>query len=209
MRKCKNCWWEIDHSNTLISRCKTCQYDNSQKNKKQLSLTKKVKPKICKVCWKEFYWIWKFCKKWCEKEFEKEKKAKIREKKKKSPKKLYNENVELAKFIAKTRDKFICQYCEATDNIHWSHIINEARDHRLATNEYNIKALCYNCHLNWWHKNPLEASKWFESKFPWRYEELNKLHIEYSKMWKIWIEWHLSENERLKTLKKEILESSN
>jgi 5-methylcytosine-specific restriction endonuclease McrA len=111
----------------------------------------------------------------------------------------------MAKTIAKIRDLYICQWCWKDCNsnksdCHWSHIINEARDHRLATNEYNIKALCYHCHLNLWHKDPNLASEWFNNKFPWRYEELNNLHIEYSKMWKIWIDWHIKENERLKIL---------
>lgn len=162
--------------------------------------------KSCKNCWKEMLkGLNKYCSLKCSKQVEKEKKAKIREKKKTSPKKLYNNNVEMAKTIAKIRDLYICQWCWKDCNsnksdCHWSHIINEARDHRLATNEYNIKALCYHCHLNLWHKDPNLASEWFNNKFPWRYEELNNLHIEYSKMWKIWIDWHIKENERLKIL---------
>jgi hypothetical protein len=30
----------------------------------------------------------------------------------------------------------------------------------------NMKVLCYHCHLNWWHKNPLESGEWFKDKFP-------------------------------------------
>jgi hypothetical protein len=53
----------------------------------------------------------KYCSLKCSKQVEKEKKAKIREKKKTSPKKLYNNNVEMAKTIAKIRDLYICQWC--------------------------------------------------------------------------------------------------
>ena len=145
----------------------------------------------------------KTCKIWCQKELDKQKKAKVREQKKTSPKKLYKDNVEMAKLIAKRRDWYICQWCwkDCNNNkadCHWSHIINEARDHRLATNEYNIKALCYHCHMNLWHKDPVLASKWFNDKFPWRYDKLQKLYIENQTKWPIKREWHILENERLK-----------
>jgi hypothetical protein len=30
----------------------------------------------------------------------------------------------------------------------------------------NILTLCYACHIHWWHKNPLEAYKWFNANYP-------------------------------------------
>jgi len=36
----------------------------------------------------------------------------------------------------------------------------------------NMKVLCYHCHLNVWHKDPIGAQKWFSEKFPKRYEYL-------------------------------------
>lgn len=30
----------------------------------------------------------------------------------------------------------------------------------------NILCLCYHCHINWWHKNPVEAGEWVKEKFP-------------------------------------------
>ncbi|MBP9780139.1 hypothetical protein KBD33_05985 [Candidatus Gracilibacteria bacterium] len=134
---------------------------------------------------------------------EKEKKKALKEKKKVSPRKLYKENVEMAKKIAKIRDNYTCQWCGSTENIHGSHIINEARDHRLATYEFNIKALCFHCHMNLWHKEPNMASEWFNKKFPGRYQLLNELHIEYGKDGKITPDWHREENIRLKTLLKQ------
>lgn len=169
----------------------------------------KVKTKKCKVCWKEMLkGLSSVCSPKCAKEQEKLKKKKAKEKKAVSPKKLYKDNVDLAKLIAKKRDWYICQWCEKDLNndkwnCHWSHIINEARDHRLATNEYNIKALCYHCHLNLWHKDPVLASEWFNKKFPWRWQQLQELHIMYWWMWKIWKDWHLEENQRLKLKLKE------
>lgn len=35
-----------------------------------------------------------------------------------------------------------------------------------------MKVLCYHCHLNWWHKNPMEAAAWFQDKFPDRWKHL-------------------------------------
>lgn len=102
-----------------------------------------------------------------------------------SKKKLNDENVELAKLIAKERDRYVCQHCGKTARqtaIHASHVINEARDHRLASDPENIKALCYNCHINWRHKNPIEAGQWFTNKWPGRYEKLQAKHIEYMRM---------------------------
>lgn len=36
------------------------------------------------------------------------------------------------------------------------------------------------CHLNWWHKNPIEAAEWFKETYPDRYlklKELSKQHL--------------------------------
>jgi hypothetical protein len=41
-----------------------------------------------------------------------------------------------------------------------------------------MKVLCYHCHLNRRHKNPIEAGRWFESKFPERLKELERLQLE-------------------------------
>lgn len=116
-------------------------------------------------------------------------------------KKLNDENVEIAKLIAKVRDKYTCQHCGKKwkgCDIHASHVINEARDHRLASDPYNIKALCYNCHINRRHKNPLEASKRFNEKRPGRYEKLQAQHIEYMGMGSIDINWMIERNQELR-----------
>ena len=122
-------------------------------------------------------------------------------------KKLNNENVEIAKLIAKARDKYICQHCWKTAKetaIHASHVINEAKDHRLASDPENIKALCYNCHINRRHKNPLEASERFNKKRPWRYERLQTKHIEYMNKWSIDIKRMIERNQYLRKTSKEM-----
>lgn len=30
----------------------------------------------------------------------------------------------------------------------------------------NVKALCFSCHLVWWHKNPIEAGEWLKTVLP-------------------------------------------
>lgn len=77
--------------------------------------------------------------------------------------------VSTAKQIVRLRDGNICQhcgtYCEGS-NRQASHVRPESAGTSLRWNPINIKILCYHCHLNWWHKNPLEAGKWFREAFP-------------------------------------------
>jgi len=96
-------------------------------------------------------------------------------KKKKSITKLKKELEDLAKLIAKTRDNYICQKCGVKcegSNAHGSHVIPVSQGNQFRFDTQNIKCLCYHCHLNWWHKNPIEACEWFKQKFPDRYEYL-------------------------------------
>ncbi len=91
--------------------------------------------------------------------------------------------VEIAKKIALERDNYTCQKCDKNkyeDNvaIHGSHVFPEGRYHGMSANPDNIKALCYTCHFQWWHKNPIDASEWFALKFPERYAILKKLSRE-------------------------------
>jgi len=81
----------------------------------------------------------------------------------------------LVKTKAKERDKYICQKCGKKvegSNAHGSHVIPVSHGDALRFDLMNIKCLCYHCHLNWWHKNPLEAQEWFKEKFPDRFAYL-------------------------------------
>jgi hypothetical protein len=49
-----------------------------------------------------------------------------------------------------------------------------------------MKVLCYHCHINWWHKNIIEASDWFKKRFPERYKYLFIDHKDNTKNWKVW-----------------------
>lgn len=81
----------------------------------------------------------------------------------------------LVKDFVKIRDKNTCQKCgkivEGAD-CHGSHVIPVSAGNQFRFDPINLKVLCYHCHLNWWHKNPIEATAWFREKFPDRYEYL-------------------------------------
>ena len=86
---------------------------------------------------------------------------------------------ELIKTKAKIRDNYTCQKCGKKvegSNAHGSHVIPVSGGHKLRWDIQNIKCLCYHCHINWWHKNPMEASEWFSRTFPdrWKYLEANR-----------------------------------
>ena len=83
---------------------------------------------------------------------------------------LYKKVLKLAKEYIKKKNKYTCQRCGKKwlkwANCQASHIIPVSWDRRLAVDHWNMKVLCYNCHLQWRHKNPLEASDWLKEKFP-------------------------------------------
>ena len=84
----------------------------------------------------------------------------------------------LEKLVAdyvKLRDKYICQYCGKKvegSNCHASHVIPKSQGNQFRFDPINLKVLCYHHHINWFHKNPIEAAEWFKQKFPDRYEYL-------------------------------------
>lgn len=102
----------------------------------------------------------------------------MKSKVKKLSKKWYDKKcMEVAKEIVHLRDRDICQKCEkhvTGSNCQCSHIISDWSDTRMSVDPDNMKILCYYCHLNWRHKQPIEATKWFMDKFPWRYEMLKE-----------------------------------
>ncbi len=60
-------------------------------------------------------------------------------------------------------------------NSHPSHVVpkgNGASWRRFDLNK--IFLCCMHDHINWWHKDPLEAGKWFRDKWPTRSEDLDK-----------------------------------
>lgn len=87
--------------------------------------------------------------------------------------------VSSAKKEAMERDGYQCQRCGRRKDqgfaIHASHVYPEGRYISLSATTINLKALCYQCHFQWWHKNPIEAGEWFRKKFPDRAKKLKAL----------------------------------
>lgn len=95
--------------------------------------------------------------------------------KKKSPTYYRKLCVKWAKLQAKIRDNWTDQRTgEKVEgaNAHGSHILSEGAYPLMSAEPYNIITLSYRNHINWWHKNPFEASQWFEKKWPGRYKKL-------------------------------------
>jgi len=92
-----------------------------------------------------------------------------------------------AKKVVYSRDKDICQHCGKKcvwSDRHASHVIPVSATGRLALYPINMKVLCYHCHLNRRHKNPIESWRRFESKFPERIKEIERLQLDMP-MWSI------------------------
>ena len=89
--------------------------------------------------------------------------------KKHSPTYYRKKCVSWAKLEAKKRDNFVCVRCGKKVegmNAHGGHIYNEGTYRSMSADVDNILTMCYYDHINWWHKNPIEASAWFKEKYP-------------------------------------------
>lgn len=83
----------------------------------------------------------------------------------------------LSKDIVRKRDGNNCQHCYKWvegSNRHCSHVIPVSAGNKLRWDPLNMKILCYHCHINWWHKNPLRAAEWFQETFPERWQYLQE-----------------------------------
>lgn len=85
------------------------------------------------------------------------------------------------------RDESTCQWCGLYvegSNRHISHVIPKSEGNILRWDMFNLKVLCFHCHMNKWHKNPLDGAEWFKKKFPARWLYLQEHRREIVK-WKI------------------------
>jgi len=93
----------------------------------------------------------------------------------------------LSKEAVRKRDGNTCQRCgkwvEGAAR-HVSHVIPVSAGNKLRWDIQNMKILCFHCHINWWHKNPMESAKWFEDTFPdrWEYLQNNRGTYKFSLM---------------------------
>jgi hypothetical protein len=130
--------------------------------------------------------------------------------KKKSKKKAARDKAEkLAKLYVKLRDDYTCQMCGKRVegvNCHASHVIPVSRSGRLRCDPLNMKVLCYYHHLNWWHKEPTSAGKWFTDKFPERMDYLRETYLETQGLGSIKASWY---EDQIVYLKAAITELTN
>lgn len=81
----------------------------------------------------------------------------------------------LSKQLVKQRDGNNCVHCGKWvegSNRQASHVIPVSAGSGLKWDVQNMKVLCMHCHLQWWHKNPIEAGEWFKEKYPERWAYL-------------------------------------
>ena len=126
-----------------------------------------------------------------------------RKRRKKTPKRKVIDQCEgLWREIIIIRDNNICQKCFKAlvpgPDRHCSHVIPKARDGRLAVDTLNGKLLCFNCHLHWWHKHPVESGEWFRQEFANRWEYLEGQHVINKSLGTIPISWWRNRYEELK-----------
>jgi 5-methylcytosine-specific restriction endonuclease McrA len=75
--------------------------------------------------------------------------------------------------VVRQRDKQ-CQRCGTTENLQCSHVLPRTFI-SVRWNPENAIALCYRCHIYWWHKYPHEAVAWFDAKWPGRYQAMRDI----------------------------------
>ena len=84
----------------------------------------------------------------------------------------------MAKKVIYLRDHKQCQHCYKRvegANAHTSHILPKSTHGALKYVLLNLKLLCYHCHINWFHKNPVQAGEWVKETFPERWEIIEKM----------------------------------
>lgn len=104
------------------------------------------------------------------------------------------------------RDKSRCQWCLRPvegQNRHPSHVYGKKAYPWLEFEPDNVKTLCFHCHINKWHLNPLDGYTWFSAAFPDRYARLQALKMEQHKLLETELE------EAIKDLEVLIEEESN
>lgn len=72
----------------------------------------------------------------------------------------------------RARDQ-ICQRCGKTENLQCAHILSRSYS-AVRCDPDNAIAMCYSCHIGWWHHNPVEAGRWFDNRWPGRYDSIRK-----------------------------------
>lgn len=87
----------------------------------------------------------------------------------------------LCREIVLARDHHRCRRCGNQSSpgrggaLQSAHIFPKGQYPGLRWELSNLLALCYRCHIHWWHKNPIEAREWIE--FHLGTKELERLRL--------------------------------
>ena len=65
-----------------------------------------------------------------------------------------------------------CQHCGRTTKLQGAHILPKGKYPRMRFVHENLLILCFPCHPEWWHKNPIESARWVSFAFPGLIERL-------------------------------------
>jgi len=85
-------------------------------------------------------------------------------------------NRELDRLFSKVvRLRGKCEKCGNADNLQCSHVVPRGQSSLLRWNERNALCLDLKCHIYWWHKDILEAQKWFKETYPDNCKYLQKM----------------------------------
>jgi len=58
-----------------------------------------------------------------------------------------------------------------------SHVKSTGAYTNLRFDPMNVLVMCGRCHNFWWHSEPTESGKWFEKKYPARWDYLEKAKL--------------------------------
>lgn len=89
--------------------------------------------------------------------------------------------------VIRKRDKNVCQHCgvckEDNRAMHVAHVVPKSRGLVFHWDKENALCLCFYCHLQWAHKDPLDFSRWFRRKYARRaryLEDLRGMVVKYT-----------------------------
>lgn len=200
VKKCAHCNKEFYVRPSERLTRKYCSFDCY----KQVNVSTAKLQLKCKNCGKEFEQYKhrnhknRFCSVACDKEYKtrqaQKPEARSHRRMMRSPKMRYLDNV-FSKII-RTRDGK-CLHCGTTQNLHCSHVLPRTYI-SVRWNLDNAIALCYRCHIYWWHKYPHDAVAWFDKLYPKRYGDILEIALKHQKINRT------EELDRLKKIAKEL-----
>lgn len=95
--------------------------------------------------------------------------------KKTSARKLKQQADLLVKAQVLERDGNQCVRCGGTYALCAAHVYPKGKYPRMRFLVINLLSMDYACHIEWWHKNPIEATEWFLKTYPDRAAQLRQL----------------------------------